>query len=43
MDKFLDLCFKVGKVLFSILLVISLIVSLFMLCRTVGDHRRLPA
>ncbi len=31
-DKFLNLCFKLGKILFSILLVISLIISIVLLC-----------
>lgn len=34
MDKFLNFCFKTGKILFSVLLIISLIVSLVTLCQT---------
>lgn len=36
-DKFLNVCFKMGKVLFSILLVISLGICLFMFFKTLGN------
>lgn len=33
-DKFLNVCFKIGKVLFSILLIISLIITVVLFCKT---------
>ena len=41
MDKFLNLCFKTGKVIFSVLLVISMIVAVVMLGQTASDTIKL--